>query len=489
MFGLKLSQKALVLIAIPAIFQVVFVAILGLLLKQAEYEIWRERHAKEVIAESNALLSSFIGAVSGLYLYSASGSPVYRQRYLEQAKRIPRQIQALQVMLRDSPNQKDALERIRPIANKGMLLLAEGERFADEGKPRELISGRSELGAISTELVTQLKQFVKEQENAQALNPEIQAAVRMRITQWMIAGIVLNLAIVVVAAWLIHKTALTRLAVLVENTSRLTAGKELHQPLSGSDELSYLDRVFHTMAEELREAARRKQEMIALVSHDLRTPLTSVKASLTMVCQGIFGNVAGKAVDELNDAAKNTNRLLCLVNNLLDIERLEAGLLVMAPQAVPLEGIIEASLLAVGNAAEVREIELEPQDTDLIVEADGERIVQVLVNLLANAIKFSPAECKVAIAVAEHPLDWAEIKVSDTGRGIPQDHQELIFERFHQVKAEDSRPGQGTGLGLPICKAIVSAHGGSIGVDSKEGQGSTFWFRLPLAKPGQNLIS
>ncbi|MGH9550050.1 MAG: sensor histidine kinase, partial [Terriglobales bacterium] len=125
-------------------------------------------------------------------------------------------------------------------------------------------------------------------------------------------------------------------------------------------------------------------------------------------------------------------------------------------------------------------IKLEFQPTNSQVFADGDRLVQVLVNLISNACKFSPKGQTVTVSVEEIP-NWVEIKVTDRGRGIPAKYKGLLFQRFQQVEASDARKKGGTGLGLAICKGIIEAHNGTIGVESEEGKGSVFWFRIPPA--------
>ena len=152
----------------------------------------------------------------------------------------------------------------------------------------------------------------------------------------------------------------------------------------------------------------------------------------------------------------------------------------MAFENVELGSIIDRSCESVRSFAEQHDVNLVLPQTDVRVIADGDRIVQVLVNLLSNAIKFSDKDASVVVAVEEQ-ADYVQVKVSDRGRGIPEKYQSLIFERFQQVEVSDAKRRGGTGLGLAICKGIIEQHRGSIGVESEEGKGSTFWFRMPKA--------
>jgi PAS domain S-box-containing protein len=232
---------------------------------------------------------------------------------------------------------------------------------------------------------------------------------------------------------------------------------------------------------ERREVERLKKEFVATVSHELRTPLTSIRGSLTLLNVGALGGLPEKAKQVVAMAERNTLRLITLINDILDIEKLESGKLDMVFDTVPINNVVERSVEAIKGFAEQAGIKLEAKGSYASVYADGDRLVQVIVNLVSNAVKFSPKGETVTIQVDEMP-NWLEVKVIDHGRGIPAKYKNLLFQRFQQVEASDSRKKGGTGLGLAICKGIIEQHGGSIGVDSEEGKGSVFWFRLPPAQ-------
>lgn len=233
---------------------------------------------------------------------------------------------------------------------------------------------------------------------------------------------------------------------------------------------------------ERKEIERLKQEFVAMVSHDLRTPMTSIQIFLNMLTRGAFGTISDLGMQKAVMADRNATRLINLVNDLLDIEKLESGQLQLHCQMINLQPVIERSVESVRAVAEAQGIALQVMPisaTDIFADAD--RLVQVIVNLLGNAVKFSPRQSSIVVS-CEQTDDWLEVKVKDQGRGVPAHLRETIFERFKQVEVKDATEKKGTGLGLAICQAIVEQHGGKIGVDSEEGKGSTFWFRLPLVK-------
>jgi PAS domain S-box-containing protein len=224
-----------------------------------------------------------------------------------------------------------------------------------------------------------------------------------------------------------------------------------------------------------------KQEFISMVSHELRSPLNSVLGFLEMLPEGIYGELNSTGQEKVSVAERNVNRLIRLINDLLEIDRTEAGRLSMEISDIPIKPLIDRSVDAVKALADKENITIQVSDSDTIVTADGDRIVQVIVNLLSNAIKYSPAGGKIEVSTLAQE-DWLEVRVKDEGRGIPEKYKGLIFEKFQQVDSSDWRQKGGTGLGLAISKAIVDQLNGSIGVESEEGKGSTFWFRLPIKK-------
>ncbi len=229
---------------------------------------------------------------------------------------------------------------------------------------------------------------------------------------------------------------------------------------------------------ERHEVDRLKKEFISTVSHELRTPLTSIRGSLSLLTSGIFGALPPEAADMLRVADRNTVRLISLINDILDLERLETGKMEMHFEMQPLAPVLQRAFESVGSFARQQSLSVNVLPTEATVLADSDRLVQVLVNLLSNAVKFSPAGSEITIS-ASAQKGWVEVRVQDQGRGIPAKFLDKIFERFRQVEASDDRQKGGTGLGLAICKNIIEQHRGTIGVSSEEGKGSTFWFRIP----------
>lgn len=228
-----------------------------------------------------------------------------------------------------------------------------------------------------------------------------------------------------------------------------------------------------------KQLERLKQEFLSMVSHDLRTPLTSVQGTAEMLALDVFGALPEKAAQQMSVVERNCDRLLNLINDLLDLEKLQSGHMRFTFAEISAQQVLDQTYSALENFARQKGIQIVVEPcAETLIYADSDRLVQVGVNLLSNAIKFSPAAGVVTLS-AVSSSGTVEFRISDQGRGVPASHKEAIFERYKQVQASDGKRSSGTGLGLPICKQIVEQHQGAIGVVSEEGKGSTFWFTIP----------
>jgi PAS domain S-box-containing protein len=253
-----------------------------------------------------------------------------------------------------------------------------------------------------------------------------------------------------------------------------------------SSRWSVVDRSLYCVIHDITERKnieRLRQEILQMVSHDLRSPLMCMQAFLEFVDDtGKVNMLGGRAEQLLEVATRGTDRMMTLINDLLDIERLESGMLQLVKAQVYLDQVFEQSVQAVTPLATARHVSIGTQPTDLTVHADGDRLIQVLVNLLSNAIKFSPEQSTVRIAAHKEGA-LIEVQIADQGRGIPAHLTASIFNRFQQVQSLDAKEGRGSGLGLAICQELIELHGGKISVVSELGKGSTFTFTLPATVP------
>ncbi len=229
-----------------------------------------------------------------------------------------------------------------------------------------------------------------------------------------------------------------------------------------------------------------KDEFISTVSHELRTPLTSIRGALGLLTAGRMGTVDAKAQNLLRIALTNTDRLIRLINDILDLERMESGRAPLQVRRCSLRELVQQSMETMTPLADSADVRLEmilmALPEAMFFDGDPDRMLQVLTNLLSNAIKFSPPETRIEVRV-EADSTSIVLRVSDEGRGIPLNQLDQVFDRFQQVEAADSRQKGGTGLGLAICRTIVQQHNGAIWAESNEhqgrGAGASLVFTLP----------
>ena len=232
---------------------------------------------------------------------------------------------------------------------------------------------------------------------------------------------------------------------------------------------------------ERKQVERMKNEFVSMVSHELRTPLTSIRGSLGLIEGGVVGPLPEPVLEMVCIARNNTDRLVRLINDILDLEKIESGKIELKPERVRLRELIETSLRALDPMAQERGIRLSRVLSNRAVTCDRDRLIQVLTNLVGNAIKFSPDGSVVEVRAGPTGDDRVRFMVIDQGPGIAPADLPKLFRRFQQLDASDSRQRGGTGLGLAISRAIVEQHGGEIGVESTPGTGSRFWFEIPGA--------
>jgi signal transduction histidine kinase len=291
-------------------------------------------------------------------------------------------------------------------------------------------------------------------------------------------------AVVASIAGLLLSRALTRpIRQLTLAADRVARGDlERQVPVRSADEIGRLGQTFNRMVAQLRATERMRTDFVSNVSHELRTPLTAIKGLVETLRDGAVddGEVRDRFLATIED---ETDRLIRLVNDLLVLSKADSQALKLKREALDVRDLVERSVHKLAPQLEGKGILVEvsaPDGPHSAVLADADRIEQVLVNLLDNAIKYSPEGGRIIVAIDEEsPAETVSVTVRDEGVGIPAGDLPRVFERFYRVDRARARDGGGSGLGLSIAKAIIEAHGGDITLKSEEGQGTTVRFTLP----------
>ena len=318
-----------------------------------------------------------------------------------------------------------------------------------------------------------------------------QEATHAKVTELAIAAdqardvsltITLACLLAIVLMSLLITNGITRPISLLKNKTREIAkgNFEGSVEVKSPPEISELAAAINLMCGRLKEIDRVKADFFASMSHELRTPLTSIKEGTGLLLDGVGGETSDKQRRLLGILAEESNRLITLVNTLLDLSKMEAGMMSYDFETTSVDSLIRRAIAEITPLFEAKQIKLE-SSVDLAlpsVKIDSERILQVLRNLLGNAVKFTPKGGQVSVAAK--PADkTVEVSVKDTGPGIPAENLTSIFEKFNQGNPPRAQARVGTGLGLAIAKSIISSHGGKIWAESQLGKGSTFIFVLP----------
>lgn len=620
-FSFKLSHQGLILVAVLLAIEFIFVGSLLALLNQAEMEARSQDRLRRITVASNRLIELHYVALYSIKDFIQTKDSFHEKKYMRALQELKENLDFLDQNLSMDPYQREVLKKIRGKLNV-VFDVAERARNVvnNEGSIADLadvMRNKDKFQQLNREIVPDFQELMRSQRRIEDQSPVLQKKWRDNTRLLLAAGLVLNVVIAVAMAVFFTRNIIKRLEVLVDNTKRLKDGENLRPELYGDDEIAKLDAVFHEMAFDLTEAARKerlalsdaqeaelrirqlinsmptgiltvdrsgtimfanprvssmsgyttndlkgmhvskivpsldlkkvegkgsmeqvyedfkdrtaelrataasgsqididfsitpfdskgdkrflltlvditekleiqrmRQAFVAMVSHELRTPLNSVQGYLEILEMGVFGELTPDARDGAVRASGNIERLISLITDLLDLEKIESGTISLAPEQCDVGDTITRSVEAVEDLAEQKNVKIEVLPFDATnFFCDQDRVVQVVVNFLSNALKFTPQEGTVEISVSDGAdSEFIEVSVSDQGPGVPPRYQEIIFERFQQIRDEDGKHKGGTGLGLAICKAIVEQHGGAIGVDCQREKGSRFWFTIPKNK-------
>ncbi len=478
----SLSQQMTFVIAAALVSQLVFVGALTIAHYQLEKQFEAEAHSRKLMTAANSLILNLLRVGTAMGFYQFSKEEGFKRNF--------------QTALLELSKRKEALEKLQSSENGKMsepemqLMLQQLDESFKLFKDTEgVFESGDEAGkryavyriSRQAKTLSQLNdRFVAKQDEKTAAHEKLEAQTRMWVNSIVYGGLTVNISLVIFLLLYFNSRTSKRFNKLSKNIVALGANREIPSRLDGADELAMLDDVVHAVSRALQEAERSKQEVLAMVTHDLRSPLTSLQLTLNLLHSGSMDNSSDKAKNMIARADSSVGKLIQLINDLLDIDKIESGRFNLNMQETEDASMISQAVELIQHSADARKITIETNAANLDVNCDEERIIRVLTNLIANAVKFSPDGSKIVVSTTPAKDDIL-FEVKDQGRGMPAGEQEKIFERYHQVDSSDEAEKKGSGLGLTICKSLIEAHQGTIGATSKEGEGSTFWFRIPLA--------
>lgn len=489
-FAFKIVHKGILLVSVPVIIELLFFGYLIQLEQKIELQTKQETRSKAIIYETNELFTLIVRAVTSTVGLKVAG---IRNELLSQSLpgsfrySIKEKFDNLYANVsKTNAEQRVQLDKLSRATNKLLDLVEHLDRTGtvpNENKQGmsgvyfgELMSFRR-IQFVLHALETALDKFKAPERELSKRIAQEQEETRQQLRATAILAISTSIILAACLAVFFSSSITKRISVLVDNSRRLAGQEELKPPMKGNDEIAELDKSFHETAVLLGKAQQVKNDFYAMITHDLRSPLSAVFGAVTLIEDGVYGEVPIPVHEKIGMVQRNLLRLLSLINDLLDIEKLRAGKMPLEIAKQNSGDILNRAKESIEGLTVTKNIGIVIHNQPVEFDADGERVVQVIVNLVANAIKFSPKGSTITLECKQ--IDsWVEFSVNDQGRGIPKEALDRIFERFGQVSKADA--GLGTGLGLAICKMIVDAHSGTISVETEEGKGSRFFFRLPL---------
>ncbi len=474
---LNLLKKLTLLVALPLAFEICFVASLVILQDRAEKEAERQRAGKTIVAQTNRVNSLILEGGSAAAMYVATEAPAYRTRYENVRKDLPLAIQDLSQSLRGNADLSRSLENINLLTKRAMHRL-------DYLMAQDKVSLYTQLAKIQvgmssiTETIAAESKKIIDSQGLKGGNEAPESAWRHILVFALVGGVVGSILLSLALMAVMYSDIVKRIAVMIDNTKRVAERTELHKPLDGEDEIAQLDRFFHDMTKRLEAHEALKKEFIAMVTHDLRTPLTNLCLFLEMTRAGIYKQSDEVFEDHIDHLIPELDRINRLLNDLLQLDKIESGMSTLNKQSISDEELVDAAINAVLNNALAKQVNIVKQCEDKRVIADLDRVTQVIINIVQNAIKFSPPNSTIWVK-SQAKDNYLEFSIIDEGPGISPADAAKIFERYKQ--ADTPEKTSGFGLGLAVSNAIIEQHGGSIGVKQREGKtGCHFWFTLPL---------
>jgi signal transduction histidine kinase len=437
--------------------------------------------AYQVVEKLNGLLASIYKCESSARGFMISADPQDKATFQSAVAQIREILIELDPMFDKNPEQKARFESLKSATNRKIefsnqkLVLRDSQGF--ESSLDFFLSSRDQtlmdrIDSIIAEMQSEEIRLLRNRRVLADLN-----AKRLRTS--LILGITLSLCIfLAVYCYLNHEVRRRRQA--EEAAIKLNEGLEIRVK-ERTAELADVNMQLELRNREVEHANRMKSEFLARMSHELRTPLNSIIGFSDLLAEESKGPLNEKQKRFINHVSAGARHLLQLINDVLDVSKIEAGKIDFTPIDFAVSDAIHEVLSVITPLADSKKIKIDNRvGKKWALRADRVRIKQIFYNLLTNAVKFTPEKGKVCIE-SFREKDFVRFEVRDTGIGIPSDEQRFIFEEFHQAGGTTKNPGQGSGLGLTITKRLVELHGGRIGVESSPGQGSSFSFTIPAA--------
>lgn len=474
----RLWQKGLVLIGLPLLFQATFVLLLDGQLQKANNEVDKMVHNRQVAATITELNKEYDEAGMSSFMAAISDNPKYVQTYETSVARVRELLKVLGTQLRSDQMtllqetyhaaRASQLEVRADFVNRKEKNVPLDKLFADKAKAAQLYSS---VDATQNGL----EKLLEEQRVRASADPGVRAKLRRDTDYILWAGLTVDVAMSLLLLLVIDTTITRRVGAVIANTSRLLKREPLLEPFPGQDEIADIDNSFYDSGQRLLELERFKDEMLSVVGHELRTPLSTVHGLLSLMRVGALGVFSDEARKRIYDAEMESNSLIELINNLLDIEKVKAGKMEINCDDLPLNTLVEEAISTVKPEMSARNIQVSI-DISGCIYGDRARLLNMLKNVVAYSVRRSEDNSSISVSCSQHD-DQLELSLSDGGPKMSADDAAYILDPVTTAK-------QGTkfDLSIALAKAIAERHGGQLQISDSTTGHSVFSLKLPRAR-------
>lgn len=477
-------KKAMMLVIVPLTLATMLLTMISGVINEQEIALINEHKQTEIATYINRMMSMGVVSYGFLGNYLLYGKTQDHNQGLYYRNMAERQFENLYSLVKGDDEMRKLLDRLKKLGD------AEFKRFVGMRPYMTLGDTRDEMELYNSVMpfwkfaIHRQEEFLKLSEAEQTRLKsarQSQAQQHQRVESIVSGGLIGSFFLSLILVFLFSRDISSRMQSLTYNSTRLPKREPLKPQVPGTDEISYLDFVLHDVAEQLDKVWKQRTTIMRMVARDLREPLILVQGTLRALYGQVSKDLSDLGSRQLNSARANVDRMLGLVDDLLTIENLESGRIELSLSDFDVIEAIDQSITSVQSLALQRKVTLANNAKACVVTADRQRLVQVLVNYLGNAISHSPADTTVSVTTVTTSYS-TEIHVNDSGPGLSDELKVKVFDRFFQAPDSKTR-GKGYGLGLAICKMIITAHGGQVGVVDAESGGCAFWLRLPKERP------
>ncbi len=482
--NLTIGQKGWILIAIPLGFEILITASLWFMFVQADHKAVQLSHSRDIILKLGHLSSSLLEASGSMLTFAYSNKPglVASSRRSEQTC-----VETLdELMHLATTNGRETSEYVQLADSvKGAIRLLQKYEYRDDsvsmlahvGRLRQELQGVHQNFKAIVEHISDVEKQIESKEND--ADQRLKSNIQLLLIFFVIASIVISALL----ARFFFSNIAARLSKIEENSRRVGFRSKLPPALIGDDELAKLDRSLHQAADDLAASEMKKQLIIAMISHDLRSPLLSLQGTLALLLAGSCGVIPDKAKTRVEKAERSLERLISMITDFLDLEKFSASDAVVSLNVTKtnFQRIIDESLQSVETLADESSVKIVCTGGDTALNVDSNLMIRLFSNLLSNAIKFSPPNSTIEVHAAPE-ANGVFMTVTDHGSGIDSDSVDRLFEPFFQTKEGASKENS-SGLGLAVCREIARRHKGEVTVRSKLGVGTELRVSIPNFNP------